>query len=563
MIGFIRNLKVRKKLMLMVGTSVVSIVVLGVVSLFFLNQVNQMSTEINTNWLPSVISAQDLNNYTSLYRILEYKHIVSSDEAEMKNIEAQMNEQRAAIEECFKTYDTLATNATDRALKDKGKTDWDKYLKISTEISILSAGGDMLGAMKLMNGESLTIFNDITETMNQLVTFNKDGADAASKEGDSTSALAGFGITAGIILIVIICVILAALIIHVIMQPVKELELVTRKIADGDLDAKLTYQSRDEFGELVENFSRTVVRLQEYVNYIDEIAEVLDKLSNGYLEMKLTYEYAGEFAKVKKALLDTSSALISTMKQIGETSDSVASSASQLSSGSQILAEGATDQAGTVEELVATITDVSDKIGVNAQNAGEANHVVEVTTRQVDDSNQQMQEMIVAMDNISEKSKKIANIIASIEDIASQTNLLSLNASIEAARAGEAGRGFAVVAEQVKTLAAQSANAAQDVVNLVNETLQAVDNGSRIAGDTADSLKKVVTSITQVSDSVNQIAQASIEQAESMRQIEEGVEEISSVVQSNSATAQESAAASEELDAQSQVLRQLIGKFKF
>lgn len=374
--NFIKNLRVRSKLMILVGVGVLGMAVLGLLSIVFMSKINDAATEIAEKWMPLTISAEDINNYTSMYRLYEYKHTISNDATEMAELDRTLQEYKDNIQKEIDNYNGLAT--TQRALELIAQTenDWNEYLRISETAIATSAAGNSQEAVAILNDQAMELFNSVTDTVTELVEFNKEGSDSANAGADRLFSAALAGMLLVITVAVALCIILAIIIITVIMHPVKELETVTGKIAEGDLDAKLTYQSKDEFGVLVGNFSRTVERLQEYVDYISEISDVLENLAKGKLNIKLTYEYAGEFAKVKEALTATSSALIDTMGQIGHTADNVAASAQQLSSGSQALAEGATDQAGTVEELAATITDVTDKVSDNAKNAKEADKIV-------------------------------------------------------------------------------------------------------------------------------------------------------------------------------------------
>jgi len=349
---------------------------------------------------------------------------------------------------------------------------------------------------------------------------------------------------------------------RMVVVPVKKLDGVARRIADGDLTAKLEYRSSDEFGALAANFGKTVDRIHNYVDYISEIAAVLGQIAEGNLTFTLTREYVGEFARIKAALENISVSLNQTMAQINQASDQVSVGADQLSAGAQTLSQGASEQASSVEELSATIEDLSQQVRANATDCRKTSGDVDAAAKRVSESNERMQRLISAMSDINEQSQQISRIIKSIDDIAFQTNILALNAAIEAARAGNAGRGFAVVADEVRNLASKSAEAAKGTADLIQASTEAVQRGSALADETASSLRSTVDDIKSVTQAVDQIAQSSDRQSHSIDQVAQGVEQISRVVQTNSATAEETAASSEELSAQAQTLRDLVNRFQ-
>ena len=313
---------------------------------------------------------------------------------------------------------------------------------------------------------------------------------------------------------------------------------------------------------LAKGVRNTTDRLRKYVAYIDEITLVLDDVAGGNLDFTLTQEYNGEFAKIKSALINISESLSSTLSQIGIAADQVANGSEQVSAGAQNLSQGATEQASSVEELTASLVEITDKISENSKNTLEASRLSIETGKAVNDNNYKMNEIVDAMEIITQKSDEIGKIIKTIDDIAFQTNILALNAAIEAARAGAAGKGFAVVADEVRNLAQKSALAAQETTELIEGSMTAIASGRSIINETAEALGLVVEKTEAVGREIIRIADSSALQAQEAEKITSGVEQISSVVQNTSATAEESAAASEELSAQAQMLKELVSTFR-
>ena len=356
--------------------------------------------------------------------------------------------------------------------------------------------------------------------------------------------------------VVILCVM------RLVIKPIKEIDSVAKKIAEGSLNETITYHSSDELGSLADNFNVTTETLRNYVDYIDEITKVLNQIAEGNLKYTLQFSYDGEFAKIKQALFNISNSLVGTIEKIEGASLKVTESAGQVASAGQMLSQSATEQASAVQELAASISEVSNHVKSNAEFARKASDESSQSGKDVEQSNQKMQQMISAMDEISRKSDEIGKIIKTIEDIAFQTNILALNAAVEAARAGSAGKGFAVVADEVRNLASKSAEAAKSTAVLIEETVSAVENGTSIAKITAKAMDNVVGSSKRVMEIVDNIAVTSEEQSASISEITLGIEQISQAVQTNAANAEESAAASEELSAQAQVLNELVEKFE-
>lgn len=346
-------------------------------------------------------------------------------------------------------------------------------------------------------------------------------------------------------------------VVNPITAVVKRLEL----LAQGDLHTETPKPvANDETATLMNCLSQTISDLK---NIIAEVDTHLAELSEGNFIIRIDEDYKGDFAEISRSFRGIVASLSSAMHDIDCNAKQVQKGAEDLAGASMQLAEGATDQASAVAELTATIADISEKIQVNAQNAEKTRTIVADMNNKVIESNEHMKNNTEAMDKIRKASDKIAVIISSIEDIADQTALLSLNASIEAARAGEQGRGFGVVATQVGALADQSSEAARNTKDLIQNAIMAVEEGIQFASSTAQSLLSVVENAKIVNESMGEIAIASDDQAKAAAQISEGINQISDVVESNSATSEESAAASEELARQADMLKELVGKFQY
>lgn len=349
---------------------------------------------------------------------------------------------------------------------------------------------------------------------------------------------------------------------YALSKPIAELNETASRLAEGDLDVELNVMAKNEIGELAESIRATVARLKEYIAYLKEASGALDQIADGKLEIHLEQEYVGEFRQLKEALLHISSSMNDVMKNISASSQTVTSSAGDLANAAQQLAEGSGTQAAAVEELVATATSVAEQVEESKKDALQSAEETQKVTAMMEQSQDKMQEMMEAVQKIHETSKQVVGIIATIEEIADQTNLLSLNASIEAARAGEAGKGFAVVADEIGKLAQESSKAANMTRELIGVSMEEINKGNQIADHVMDSLKTAVEAVDNVNGMIQKTAGNAADQAQSMEQIRVGIEEISQGVQDNSAIAEESSATSEELASQATLLNELVQHFE-
>ena len=344
------------------------------------------------------------------------------------------------------------------------------------------------------------------------------------------------------------------------LKPLKKISEVGKEVAGGNFDVEIHYPHKDEIGELSGSISEVIGRSKKIVF---DLRDRLDAMAGGnFTENLESEEYVGDYAPLLESLKHIQEDMNRTLQEVHASSVQVLSSAEQVNTGAQSLSQGATEQASSIEELSANMQDISHSIQASTKTAGEAYKLQGEAGVAVLQSNEKMEEMRRAMDDITAKSNEISKIIKTIDDIAFQTNILSLNAAIEAARAGAAGKGFAVVADEVGNLAQKSAKAAQNTGLLIEETIEAVEKGAKITEETAESLNSVSKSTEEVNTLIEKISSASSKDLEGITSLNQGLQQISSVVQANSATAEQSAAASEELTGQANKMNELVERFQ-
>jgi methyl-accepting chemotaxis protein len=377
-------------------------------------------------------------------------------------------------------------------------------------------------------------------------------------------------LTNTVLLIGILCGLACILIVFVfniftVSRPLKKIGAIANKISTGDIgvstatEVKTGIRSHDEVGMLARALEQAYIQLQGYVR---EIRERMSNLSDGDLTKESVYEFQGDFVLIKDSINDITRNLNQTLAEINSSSSQVSTGAKQVADGAQALAQGSTEQAASVQQLSSSITEIADRTKTNAETAGRTSKLSATIKESAEKGSRQMDEMIVAVKEINEASQSISKIIKTIDDIAFQTNILALNAAVEAARAGQHGKGFAVVAEEVRNLASKSAEAAKDTGDMIQNSMEKAELGSRIASETAESLNEIVVGINESTQLITEIAESSEEQSLGISQINVGIDQVAQVVQQNSATAEQSAAASEQMSGQSTVLQQLIAQFK-
>lgn len=351
---------------------------------------------------------------------------------------------------------------------------------------------------------------------------------------------------------------MALQVIRRIKTPLDDIGESIQDLSKGNLDTQISYSAQDEFGEIAENTKKTIVELRMYIN---NISETLTKLSNKNMNLSVDIDYVGDFIPIKKSIETIISSLNSLLGEMQESTKSIRLGAQNMTETAASLAEGATTQTSEIQDLVEHINQITEDVTVNAQDAEKVAGLAQDSLAVVESGNEQMLQLLDAMDSIKKQSDDIANIIQVINSISDQTKMLSLNASIEAARAGEQGRGFAVVADEIGQLASQCGTAADDTKALISKTIEAVNLGGRLADETAGILRKVVGSSSETSQLINGISQICSKEEGDLKVILKGLEKIESVVSSTAAASEESAAVSQELLAMVESLEQQIDEY--
>lgn len=567
----IKNLKVSIKLWLIITPAILALISLLLFSIFHSNSVFQESKTVFYDEVYTS-TAKILNADRDFYQahVAEQQIYLSSDHLTGDQKEEMINDYNENVEQ----VEDRVTSALNNIKANKKLYSIFKHSSANVTLEQLDTAFQKdfqewknaydveknTGDMEIRNANFSTARDDI----NLMTEILEDYANVMSTEiqGDVKKDIAKSA--AFISIIILLVIIFSALIIRYLRKSIQYITDISKQIAQGELSAQIdeTKITGDEIGQLCHATSQILLQLNEYTSYINEITNILNTMADGDMRMNLVHSYTGEFSSIKESLLRISSSLNRSLSTISASSAQVDSSAGQVSTTAQALAQGATEQASTIEQLSASTTQVSEQVHTNASHVTEAADYVGQAVANIEQSNTYMQQMLSSMEAIGQSSGEIGKIIAVINDIAFQTNILALNAAVEAARAGSAGKGFAVVADEVRNLATKCAEAANQTSSLIENSINAVSDGSAMADNTAKALDSAYEKAVQIKEIIVKIDNASTAQASSLSEITQGLDQIASVVQTNAATAEESAAASEELSSQSAVLFEEVGKFK-
>ena len=545
----IANLKVAEKLKVYRMTVLVMTLFLVLVALISTLVIRSNIEKITEVWSPSLEYLQDLETMTAKYRIKQYQHLVESDESVMTACEEEIQKLESQIQDTSENLDAIINADSDAQ---KGQADykaasagWEEYRAASDEILQLSREGKQQEAAKLMIGEVYEEYKVFTEKLTSLRDEFQKELDRAKTMANVCTVIIFIVIVAAGLAIAGVTTLIGRIITKSITEPIEQIETAVASLRKGELSnvEMLTYESEDELGDTIRNLKEAIGIL---AGYVSEISVEVKAIAQGDLTKNgddIT-DFLGDFSELKESLLYILKRFNSTLTEISDLAEQVSSNASQVENASKSLADGATEQAGVIEELNATIDTVVNLAADTAKETQSASARVKASANKANEEKEKMNDLLMEMEHITDISKEIGNIITDIENIASQTNLLSLNASIEAARAGEAGKGFAVVADQIGKLAADSAKSAVNTRDLIDKTLVEIEKGNTITRTTADAFNQIIADMEAFAELAENTMEKANSQAESLEQIGQGIEQLSSVVQDNAASSEENSAIS-------------------
>ncbi|WP_394778960.1 methyl-accepting chemotaxis protein [Undibacterium sp.] len=508
------NMKISSKLMSSFIVMMVLTVLLGAFSIRELIVVNSASSDIATNWLPSIRSGLQMQSSLARFRISELQHILSTDEADLGTVEKAMETRLGLFRQTQAEYEKMISEPEEKRIYPEFQKSLDGYLAESKKIIDMSRTGKKEEARALFKGDSNKLFRQLNDQLDQLVKINDDGSTASNTSADVTYASARTWIIVLLVVCIVIGLVLAVVIARIISRPLIEAVGISEKVAHGDLTADIHSSGNDETGQMM-----TALKAMN-----DSLLQIVSEVRSG--------------------------------------TDTIATASSQIAAGNLDLSSRTEEQASSLEETASAMEELTSTVKQNADNARQANQLAASASQIAVQGGEVVGQVIQTMSSINESSRKIVDIISVIDGIAFQTNILALNAAVEAARAGEQGRGFAVVATEVRTLAQRSAAAAKEIKVLIDDAVGNVSLGSKLVDRAGDTMKQVVDSVRQVSDIVSEISAASNEQSTGIEQVNLAIAQMDEVTQQNAALVEESAAAATSMEEQAAKLAQAVSIFK-
>ena len=560
MLNKVKDMKVQKKLSYCF-TMVVCIAsisgLLGLVALLYTN-FSYSNALVANGFSQGEIGM--FNTYLNKMPAILRQMILVSDEAALQSLSAEETDAKTKMQE---KYEEMLINCNTKEESEYTSLITDllpEYITATDELKQMALDNRNDEAVAFMTNTVKPLLTELQTAAEDLMNLNVQMGNKTS----STLSRNSYLLIALILLITVAAVIistkLAKFVTGLFVEPINNVMNATAELAKGNLNIDIHKEYNDEIGDMTESFNEAITMLQQCIS---ELEIGLDQVAGGDFNITANMDiFRGDFEVLGSSLTTITDRLSYTLKDINESSEQVALGATQLAESSQTLAEGATDQAASVEELTATIQNITENVVETTERANESSQNAENFREEAEKSNEDIKQLNIEMEKINETSNAIANIIGDIEDIASQTNLLSLNASIEAARAGDAGKGFAVVADQIGKLATDSAASAVKTKDLIENAITEIEFGNEITKKTTTTIESIINGISMLAGSTKEISDLSDAQADAMKQLELAVEQIANVIQNNSASAQETSATSQELSAQSTNLEELVAQFR-
>ena len=556
----VKNLSISKKLkkVLIVAVIIISTITVATgVGLMYLK--GQLESFVETEYASEISIQETATSILTLARDIRDAYIRAENGENIssydQNVKKYVNEITTELEY---VYNINKDPEIARELENFGNN-ISKWINIGNEILTAINNKDMAKANKL-------ILNDCPEVLDVII-------EQVSLIGDKISTnvqddIQGTTRYIGIVMIILIVIIIIGLIlitkvvqaiIESISNPVEEIKAAALEMAKGNYDLEIEYTSEDEIGVLADCMREMILFTKDNIS---NITEVLNKFAEGNFDVEIEDNYIGEFIDIKESLEKIVDSINNTFYDIKIVTEQVKDGSEQVASTAQIISEGAINQAGIIQELMAAIGQINEKVKVSTEQANSTNVLTRELGNQIELNNEKMNEMVTAMNKIEESSINIKSIINTIYSISEQTNLLALNAAIEAARAGESGKGFAVVADEIRKLAEESSVAVKNTEILIEDSINNVNDGKNVADEASEALSAVVGKAKEAVELIGTIAELTEQGAMAISEVYNGIDQIAEVVESNTAISEESAAASEELSSQSESLQNMIDKFK-
>lgn len=564
---WIGNLKVAAKLKVYRTSVLVMTAFFVLVALVSTLVIRSNIRHITEVWSPSLEYLQELETMTAKYRIKQYQHLVESDAAAMAtcekendNIESQIKDATAKLGEIINSNKKAQQGKADY---EKATSAWEEYLSTSDEVYKLSRDNKQAEAAKIMIGSAYESYMSFVKQLNTLHDDFQVELDNAKTLANICTIIIFIVIIVTGIAIAVVATVIGKIITDSITEPVQQIDAAVASLRKGELSniEMLTYESDDEFGDTIRMLKEAMNILSDYVR---EISQEVKLIAQGDLTRNgddIT-PFLGDFSELKESLVYILKRFNSTLSEISGIAEQVTHNAKEVESASKSLSDGATEQAGVIQELNATIDTVVDLAVDTAKETKNASERVKASANKANEEKEKMNVLLTEMEHITEISKEIGNIITDIEDIASQTNLLALNASIEAARAGEAGKGFAVVADQIGKLAADSAKSAVNTRDLIDKTLVEIQRGNAVTITTAEAFNQIISDMDSFAEMAENTMEKANAQAESLEQVGQGIEQLSGVVQSTAASSEENTAISINLSEGADKMNERVNRFK-